>query len=344
MRSEHGSRCVPLDGLRGVAILLVVWLHASFAGYVATPRWFPFGGRTGVALFFVLSGYLITSLLLAEQKEHGRFDLKQFYIRRTVRIFPIFYLYVLVLVLLRAAQVVYTDTFSLLVASSYLVNWFHTHLHHNLEHAWSLSYEEQFYLVWPLLLRWLGKRRAGWLALGLGLGWPLLRILKNGTLDFSPATMLQATGFGTLMMGCALAIFLEDSPARPWAATPVISVLAVLGLHAYATQLPGVLLAFLPTLRDVALTALVWWSVVNRASLLRFAPLVAVGRVSYSLYVWHPLFISRLEVPFARGWPAWLALLACTLASYWLLERPLAAYRARFRRSGGAQAVSPPSS
>ncbi len=151
----------PLDGLRGVAILLVVLRHYGL-------QTFPGGGIVGVDLFFVLSGFLITSLLLAEHRASGAIDLGHFYLRRALRLYPALYA-MLALFLIVSAATGGRDGSSLGRAfvgagfgSVYVYNWAaaaQVHLPAALGPLWTLSIEEQFYLVWPLVLLLVLRRR-----------------------------------------------------------------------------------------------------------------------------------------------------------------------------------------
>src|SRR5687768_5068106 len=146
-----------LDGLRAVAVAGVVW-HHSYSGLDALPMMRH--GFLGVDLFFVLSGFLITTLLLREQQRSGRISLRHFYMRRALRIFPLYYA---VLIALTAYFAAAADSaqraryFSELpYHAAYLSNWIDSET--MLSITWSLSTEEQFYLLWPLLLIALGRR------------------------------------------------------------------------------------------------------------------------------------------------------------------------------------------
>lgn len=167
---EHPPRLIvgqhypAIDGLRGIAVLLVIWFHAShFAtiGYSVEFSGFMYGynlltvlGESGVDLFFVLSGFLITGILIDTARD--KHNLRKFYIRRSLRIFPLYYfvfiLFFICMTFLIGGQV-FTDgkTYMYLF---YLQNWMITHNEDQfilLDHTWSLAVEEQFYLIWPVL-------------------------------------------------------------------------------------------------------------------------------------------------------------------------------------------------
>ena len=140
-----------LDGLRAFSIVLVLIAHVSLQ-YPWLRRFVEHVGNYGVRIFFVISGFLITGLLLKELTKTGRISLKSFYIRRTLRIFPAFYVYVLTVVILAWAGILILLPGDLLHAVTYTMNY-HMVRSWWLNHMWSLSVEEQFYLLWPTVLR-----------------------------------------------------------------------------------------------------------------------------------------------------------------------------------------------
>src|SRR5262245_41609925 len=143
------NRIPELDGLRGWAILLVLWAHFPFVQGVEQVRHVAMSvgsGHFGVNVFFGLSGFLITRILIREKQE-GRFSMKRFYLKRTLRIFPIYYLTLLLVVIFITAR--HAGWLAL-----YMGNFvFAFDLDpHPLRHTWSLAVEEHFYLIWPLIL------------------------------------------------------------------------------------------------------------------------------------------------------------------------------------------------
>ena len=181
-----------LDGLRALAVIVVLLYHANLA-------WIP-GGFLGVEMFFVISGYLITSLLLAEWQQQGQVDLKAFWLRRARRLFPALLLLLLVVV---GYTVVFlpTEVSSLrgdaLSTAGYVNNWYQIFSHKSyfesvgrpplLRHMWSLAVEEQFYLFWPLLFGLLMRRWRPRLVLGLVVAGAFASMLLMAAL-FQPHT------------------------------------------------------------------------------------------------------------------------------------------------------------
>jgi peptidoglycan/LPS O-acetylase OafA/YrhL len=328
-----------LDGMRAIAVLAVVASHTFSRAE---------GGFLGVDVFFVLSGYLITSLLLGEWHATGRIDLVAFYRRRVVRLAPA-YLFMLALAVpmmigpLRG-QIGWPVPVVVGVTLVYLANWadvINSSALGPIGHTWSLAIEEQFYLLWPaafILLTRRGRPLARWLAAAGALivaaraiGW----MLVPGSWPYF-ATVTHGDG---LLIGCLLAVWLRGRSARPawlvwadhrseplaWAAGAGLGILMVVSrVDNGSTYLASLLLAGLATAVMVRHVAVADDGPMVR--LLSWAPLVAIGRVSYGLYLFHyPVFhlIGHLRI----GYGATVAVeytlsAALTGFSWFIIERP----------------------
>lgn len=342
-----------IDGLRAIAVLAVVAYHLD-------PRLLP-GGFVGVDVFFVISGYLITLLLHGEWQRHGRIDLPAFYSRRAKRLLPAGLLMILV-VLLASAVVLGPQGVSLgrladsvLASLAFLANFYflaNTGGYFSgpadelpLLHLWSLAVEEQFYLVYPLLLCGLlgrGLRTAGVLLLGLCVA---SLLLAEHWLQVNPAQAFyqMPARFWELALGGLVAL---SRPLRLPARAPAWIAAAGLALVLFAcgaTQ-PGAGFPGASALPAVLGSALLLWCqhCTERTgpvgSLLASRPFVFVGLLSYPLYLWHwPLLAidraANLESS-SMGWRAGLCLLALALAwlTYRGLEQPVRASRQPPRR------------
>lgn len=331
--SGHLAHLPALDGLRGTAILLVL-LHnfdvldlggARALGSVLLKELF-YIGWIGVQLFFVLSGYLITRGLLVTQGQPGYFE--RFFLKRLLRIFPLYYLALLLfLVLLPATGWVEPRPMqhSSLWLWAYLSNWTTPYEPTGgpLPHFWSLAVEEQFYLVWPLLLWKLNLRQIGWLCLGLTALSPLLRLMM--VLQGFPDEALYEFTFSrmdALTAGAALAVWDHGRALRGatrWRASHmallalVLLVAAAVASHGFRRigPVPQVLGY---SLLALAFTALAGWAVltdqarsrgasVSRwSAVLRWSVLRRFGQYSYAIYVFHKPLHDLVGEPLLAHW------------------------------------------
>ncbi len=215
-----------LDGLRAIAVLAVLVYHSGV-------RWLP-GGFLGVEVFFVLSGYLITSLLVSEYRETGRIDLKSFWIRRARRLLPA--LFLLLLATLTYAVIFLPQQVTQLrsdavAAALYVTNWWLIFDHKSyfeemgrpslLKHLWSLAVEEQFYLIWPpLFALGISRLRERKMILGVlgaaGLSTVLMAILFQPGVDPSRIYYGTDTRAAELLIGAALAFVWQPGSPRPF--------------------------------------------------------------------------------------------------------------------------------
>ncbi len=350
-----------LDGLRALAVTVVLLYHAGLA-------WIP-GGFLGVEVFFVISGYLITALLLAEWRQRGRIDLVGFWLRRARRLLPA--LYLLLVVTLAFAVVFLPEEVAglrgdTLAALGYVTNWYLVFNQESyfetvgrpslMQHLWSLAVEEQFYLLWPLLLTGammlLRRRRLVLIAVLAGAVGSALLMAFLYRPDIDPSRIYYGTDTRAagLLFGSALAFMWEPGqslwragqsqlPAR-WI-PPLL--LDFIGLGALG-GLVGFCLWFdqyQPSLYQggfalVAITTAVVIMVSVHpftrlgTGLLEWRPLRWVGVRSYGIYLWHwPVFmVTRPELDVTiTGWPLLALRLAATLVladlSYRFVETPI---------------------
>ncbi len=341
-------RIPSLDGLRAFAILLVLLTHLS--GTVGFPQSIvgvisaiepvlPF--RTfGVRVFFVISGYLITRLLLVEQARYGAISLKRFYLRRAFRIFPAGYLYVAVILICSAAGLLVLKPGDAVAALSYTMNYHHDRAW-PLGHLWSLSVEEQFYLCWPALLIFFGAGRAAKVAVAMMLIAPVARIIS-----IKVPELRQGLGetFPTIADSIAAGCFLAAVRERLWArekyraflASPVFVIVPLLALACNALPL-----RYQATVGETVLNLAIALTIERTVRysegvsgrVLNWRPLVFIGGLSYSLYLWQQPFIDRTATGTMNAFPLNVALgFACALASYYLVEQPMLRLRARIEQ------------
>jgi peptidoglycan/LPS O-acetylase OafA/YrhL len=335
-----------LDGLRAFAVAGVVVQHAGFEE----------GGYFGVTVFFAISGYLITALLLGEHEAIGRIGLGAFYRRRFARLAPALLLVTAVITLWLLATGVdvsswwaglvgtltyTTDILLATPAGAHVSSWF--------EWSWSLGIEEQFYLVWPVLMIFLLGRRRGRLGLAavafavVVLAWVQRGRLSHGhpshaRVNFTFDTHMDAIALGALLalavagravagasaravaqvLGLAAAVGLFAIIRQPWQTEHLTSL--DLGGYGQAALLSAVIVAGVVLAPSGPVSRFFGWS-----------PFVHVGRLSYGIYLWNQLLAGICEhwtghLPSRTGFGLYLWLVAVLVvaeASYRLVEAPL---------------------
>lgn len=346
------DRLPSLDGLRAISILMVIAAHAvRTAGF---PEWLkPFAdylwaGSLGVTTFFVISGFLITWLLLCEQDRTGRIDLAAFYKRRVLRIFPVFYTFLLVVLLLTLWHHRDFTTAEWLSAATFTRNYYPGHW--TLGHLWSIAVEEQFYLLWPFTLTLLRNRQRMLVAaLVVIVVAPVLRVL----LHLSPWSWIAHYGFFThadsLMFGCLLAILTgtplgERLRLQLQARRRAIQLGAMAAIYGvWMLSLHGLLgfltVPFGTTVQGLAIAALIASVVLVETGtlyrLLNLRAMAAIGVISYGLYIWQQIILYPGAYPdgdlWWRAFPQNLVIVfVVAWLSYLVIERPFLHLKRKF--------------
>jgi peptidoglycan/LPS O-acetylase OafA/YrhL len=362
IKPAAGFTYIPaVDGLRALSILLVMGFHqlGPATGWIGQKL----SGWAGVDLFFIISGFLISSILLKERDRDGTFSLKNFYVRRWLRICPAYYLFLAFMfgfMLWRGQH----DYSAFAIAGCYLTNvdmaaaWGLLPPGSGLIHTWSLSVEEQFYLLWPALLL-LVKERAMKVCVGLiaavycwrlvlitmGVSWMRISVGLDTKLDSLMLGVLAALLWRKPLVQSALKTFFSKPIAQWGAVATVITSLAFLGHPAIAEQAQQTLFwAMKMPITLVAMTGLLLAILSNPTSalgkFLSTRPMVFVGRLSYSLYLWHiivnfpetnAIFESvchhrKYVVEFSK----YAVCFAIACGSYYLVEQPFLKLKSRF--------------
>lgn len=322
-----------LDGLRAIAIALVILFHFGVPGI---------SGGLGVNVFFVISGFLITWLLLAEIKNSGRISFKAFYARRALRIFPAYYAFLIVFGLLSLMKGDIWPIGNIVAVLTYTMDWYVPfHPNSYVIHLWSLAVEEQFYLFWPLAASLLAVKGSKWLVGGsiatitAGVLWRSLAFLFLGL----PGTYMY-TAFDTrldnLAIGCLLAVLLRTQfigvkqslryvAWTPWA--PFFTA-ALVGLQSqtggrYRNTVGYTVEALLVAL---CILQLLVWSTNPLWRWLDHRSIKFIGRISYPLYLYNSLGDSIARRISPEGAVTVVVSIIVTFAlasaSYYIVEQP----------------------
>lgn len=343
-----------LDGLRGIAILAVM----AFNGHLL----FMQGGFLGVDVFFVLSGFLITSILLQGYGETSRFDFKNFYVRRALRLLPaLFALIVFIVVfalVFESGERLGNTINGVLFTLFYVANWAQVPPFPPgigpLSHAWSLSVEEQFYIVWPVLLFILLRLRNKAFAAAVT-GGLILTSVTASVLMWNADVPYLRMYFGSdvraheLLIGCLAALMLS------WGVFSEKEKFRSVFRLLVPVSIAGILISFFAVSHTTAFVYTGGFALVSLATavlilglvlfpsklsgVFEFGPLVWVGQISYGLYLWHFPVIEGTKKFFEGSMPPALlstggVLMSVGVAavSYYLLELPFLRLKSRFRK------------
>jgi peptidoglycan/LPS O-acetylase OafA/YrhL len=307
-------------------------------------------GTSGVAIFFGISGFIITHLLVREQRDKGRVSLGAFYGRRALRILPPLWAYLAAIALFTQG----TPTADFIRAFAFLTDYLPAQW--NLSHTWSLSVEEKFYLAWPFLLSVLRPRHALSLAIALVAASPFVRAVALAqTPSATPGAFHLVVD--AIMIGCLVSLFMSYQPESPilrWLGHGAVAVLSACYLLLSSAIVPRVstLLGvdFIPwalSLRSLAVGSVLVWVLRNPGALvtrvLGSRPMTHIGVISYSLYLWQQVFCDpTIHLPVRALW--FLRVAACFAAaelSHFLIERPVLSLRNRWFERIRASVASP---
>ncbi len=379
MTSSHAASTAPrldptekrgipsLDGWRAISVILVICLHTlqdhdvrSRSHALTSLIYAAANGGLGVRIFFVISGYLITRLLLREFAQKGSISLRQFYARRIFRILPPLYVYICFIAILVLLGKLTIPATYLVLCSLFLTSNISIPANVTfwpLEHTWSLCVEEQFYLLWPALLVWAfsagstaaRQRRASAIALAGIILVPLIRIVWSippfGRFHAAGNTLLQ---LDVILFGVLGAVAeghaLFERIYRKAVRSPLL-----LGFLLYVVSgwlemtYPGKYMKSIgSTINGALILWLLLWTVRNPQTLfgrfLNARPVAWIGILSYSLYLWQTFFLHkqnmgvlglRHQIPVLISWSA-IAL--CGVFSFFIIERPSLRLRDRLVR------------
>ena len=324
-----------VDGYRAVAILAVIASHQISGGGRVWAL-----GHMGVTIFFVISGFLITLLMLRERREFGEVSLAAFYKRRALRILPASIVFFIAVLLMQQIGIYSVSKGTWVRALTYTACFFNDFNSDVLSHMWSLAVEEHFYLLWPLVFVFLRERFAVislcvYIAITPALN-AYLYHLRNPALDPS---FCSPTQMSSIAVGCLLAFFVTGRFApglySAYRERPLlVASIAIVVLCGYVLLAPPAVKIPLDDSLKSIVAGIAMLSVIHARSAnpiracLNWRPVAWLGVLSYSLYLWQqPITFSRLPIAIE-----WLLLLAVSVGSYYLVERPFLSLKARAER------------
>jgi len=341
MLTDQSGRIPGLDGLRAVSLLLVLSVHMSYSKHFLSKsmiHWLEYCdlGDLGVRVFFVISGFLITTLLLREGKKYGSISLGHFYTRRCFRILPPCYFYIAVIGLIVFFGGLALEAKEFLYAVTYTMNYSREH-GWQMGHLWSLAVEEQFYFIWPAVMAFSGPKRSMYFAFAVICIVPWIRFTYL-VLHIYPAGQIITKPFEACCDGLAVGCLLAG--IRGWlgsqklyqdylhSALPYTLPVGILFCNSLF-QWPRIHLVVGIPLENILIALLIDWVVrmpetmAGRFLELRF--IRRIGVLSYSIYLWQQLFCTQFR--FGDTW--WgqfpmnlLFSIICGWLSYVLVERP----------------------
>jgi peptidoglycan/LPS O-acetylase OafA/YrhL len=342
-----------LNGLRALSVLLVVIHHLGLQynlfDKLSSNSWinpitsFIQDGHLGVTVFFVISGFLITSLLLQEEQANGKISLKNFYTRRTLRIFPAYYFLLLTYFIIQSLGYIKINDNLWLTALTYTKDfefdsgWY-------TGHAWSLSIEEQFYLFWPFIFI-LGDFARKFSSVILILSVPLIRLfLHFHRIEWASDHSIFAR-IDSIAIGCFFALYRDEitkSLAPYWNPVFYLSVLTLIFLRYFPdiTSKINLQYIFIPlgtthgSIANVLIALILIFSIYGTKSLwfkfLNLKLLNYIGLLSYSIYLWQQIFINKTSFWINQFPQNILLLVLLSIFSYYIIEKPFLRLKSKF--------------
>jgi peptidoglycan/LPS O-acetylase OafA/YrhL len=334
-----------LNGLRAISIFMVLLAHLGLrwslpkSEFFLERFWPLISGDTGVMVFFVISGFLITSLLLDEKKRNGSINLKFFFIRRFLRLLPPLMLMMIFAVVLMFLDLIPISAIGLIYSFFYIYNFIpKANYTGELAHTWSLAVEEQFYFTWPFVLAFIKNPK---IILGLTfviVGSCVALFIFNQSSDLANDYHINRwflPAISPIIMGAIIAI-LKDISVRFMRSLGVF----IIGLVLFLSPLyvPFELLTYLSFIQSLGVSCILLWIYHNQSSFfikaLELKPLFYIGQISYGIYIFQGVFLTT--GPSLKWWMQSypyniLLTFAVAVLSYHLIEQPILKYKEKYK-------------
>lgn len=338
------------DSLRAISIIFVLFAHLGLKqylpenDYVGQRVWQLMSGGTGVQIFFTLSGFLITSILLKELKEYNSIHFRFFFIRRFLRLLPpLIVLYIVIFVLMLNGSINdsgYGIIFSFFYIYNFIPNKFYTS---ELGHTWSLSVEEQYYFVWPFVIHFVRERKKLFLIIFAVVAVSFLSYYIYPHISFTgrfKPTRWFIPAVSSIIIGSFFGIIAFQMNPKWKELKHNNRNLLIAGIVLYLFPLYTPILQLIVVFQAVGISLILMWISLNQESklttLLDNKVLSYIGKLSYGLYVYHGIFIrtgpgSELWI---QQFPQNVFFTVCmAIASYHFLEMPILKLKKHFRRT-----------
>lgn len=346
------KRIPSLDGIRFVSICLVLGAHLTKTSNIPIEfnhisKYF-FDGGLGVMIFFVLSGYLITHLLLNEENSNGNISLSSFYFRRILRIFPVYYAFIFILFILNLYTKIEISTCAFVSSLTFTKNLFCGYWIDG--HLWSLSIEEQYYLLWPFFVKYFKGNLRIIICLFFVIICPLARVYFYLNNDTSSLLFSPFSNFDSLFIGSLLAILSENYKQQFVQIlkfnTSYFRFIAFIAIYTiWFIKLKLVLgILTIPignTIQSIAISYLILsYSKINSGlvyKILNYNFIQLIGKLSFSVYIWQQLFFvsNNFYTPFSLWFLNFPFNVFCifitAVVSYYLLEKPFLKFRLKYK-------------
>lgn len=328
------------DGLRAYSIILVILSHLGLYGYLPENKfakeriWLLINGETGVLVFFNLSGFLITLILLNEKLKKGRINFKHFFIKRFLRLLPPFILLLISLIILSQLKILDIPSEAFVLSFFYLYNFAPEHLYFGeIGHTWSLAVEEQFYLLWPFIIKYLNKIKVIFIIIGIVIAsLTFLYLIKLGYLStyrrpdrwFIPAC-------SSILLGALISISIFTNHTKTVDFLKKRKALYI-GITLYLFPLYSLkyILFSSPLFMGFGISLIMGWIYLNQnTSFTRFLNLkilVYIGKISYGLYVYQGIFLRTgpgSNLYFQQFPQNLIFTVIITILSFEFLEKPI---------------------
>lgn len=344
------------DGLRAISIIFVLITHLGMDSVIKENKFLAknynlFSGSTGVMIFFTISGFLITSLLLKEKKSNGRINLKYFFIRRFLRLTPPLILFFITVFILMFFNFLPSDYLALLISFFYLYNFVpYVHYYGELGHTWSLGVEEQFYLLWPFVIHKIKKNKTGlfisafvvFCCILMNFIYPL-PIPFNGRAYYLNNYFFVERWFIPaclpIMTGSFTSIILDKYETYFHSKIHNNYLVLVLSLFIFFAQLyiPDLSINYIKLFQPIGISCLLLWIYFNQNKLLvnvlELKPISFLGKISYGVYVYQGLFLrtgpgGSLTI---QHYPLNIILVfLCAILSYYFVEKRIMKFKNKF--------------